>query len=32
MIKKMLNINGINRTVIAPVDESLANVLRGQRA
>lgn len=25
-----MNINGINRTVIAPADESLANVLRGQ--
>ena len=30
MIKKTLNINGINRTVVAASDESLANVLRGQ--
>jgi aldehyde oxidoreductase len=30
MIKKMINVNGISRTVIAPADESLANVLRGQ--
>jgi aldehyde oxidoreductase len=30
MIKRMININGINRTVIAPADESLANVLRNQ--
>jgi aldehyde oxidoreductase len=30
MIKRMINVNGINRTVIAPADESLANVLRGQ--
>ncbi len=30
MLKKTLKINGINRTVIAPPDESLANVLRRQ--
>jgi aldehyde oxidoreductase len=30
MIKKMINVNGISRMVIAPADESLANVLRGQ--
>ena len=30
MIKKTLKVNGINRTVIAASDESLANVLRGQ--
>ncbi|HMK65158.1 MAG TPA: (2Fe-2S)-binding protein, partial [Thermodesulfobacteriota bacterium] len=30
MIKKTINVNGINRTVIASADESLAQVLRGQ--
>ncbi|MGD9577392.1 MAG: molybdopterin-dependent aldehyde oxidoreductase [Syntrophorhabdus sp.] len=30
MIKKTINLNGVNRTVIAPADESLANVIRGQ--
>ena len=30
MVKKTLNLNGIQRTVVAPADESLANVLRGQ--
>ena len=30
MIKRMINVNGVSRTVIAPADESLANVLRGQ--
>lgn len=30
MVKKSLKINGITRTVIAPADESLANVLRRQ--
>ena len=30
MIKKTLKINGINRTIIAAADESLANVLRQQ--
>ncbi len=30
MIKKMMNVNGISRTVIVRADESLANVLRGQ--
>ncbi|MFH1058993.1 MAG: molybdopterin cofactor-binding domain-containing protein [Pseudomonadota bacterium] len=30
MIKKSLKINGITRTVIAPAEESLANVLRQQ--
>jgi aldehyde oxidoreductase len=30
MIKKMININGVNRMVIASSDDSLANVLRSQ--
>ncbi len=30
MLKKRLNVNGVNRMVIAPADESLANVLRKQ--
>jgi len=30
MIKKTINVNGVNRTVIAAADDSLANVLRGQ--
>lgn len=30
MIKRTININGVNQTVIAPADESLANVIRGQ--
>lgn len=30
MIKRTINVNGSNRTVIAQADESLANVLRGQ--
>ena len=30
MIKKTINVNGVNRTVVAAADESLANVLRGQ--
>ncbi len=30
MIKRMINVNGVSRTVIVPADESLANVLRGQ--
>ena len=30
MIKKMINVNGADVTVVAPADESLANVLRGQ--
>jgi aerobic-type carbon monoxide dehydrogenase small subunit (CoxS/CutS family) len=30
MIKKMLNVNGVNRMVIAASDNSLANVLRSQ--
>ncbi len=30
MIKKMININGTELAVVAPADETLANVLRGQ--
>jgi len=30
MIKRTVNVNGVNRIVIASADESLANVLRGQ--
>ncbi len=30
MLKKTLNVNGVARMVVAPSDESLANVLRGQ--
>ena len=30
MIKKMINVNGTDVVVVAPADESLANVLRGQ--
>jgi aldehyde oxidoreductase len=30
MVKKTININGVNRTIIAPADETLANVLREQ--
>ena len=30
MIKRMINVNGTSRTVIAAADESLANVLRQQ--
>lgn len=30
MIKKTIVVNGVNRTVIAAADDSLANVLRGQ--
>lgn len=30
MIKKMLNVNGVNRMVVAESDDSLANVLRSQ--
>jgi aldehyde oxidoreductase len=30
MIKKMINVNGVNRMVIASSDDSLANVLRSQ--
>ncbi|NLT21666.1 MAG: molybdopterin-dependent oxidoreductase [Syntrophorhabdus sp.] len=30
MIKKTINVNGVNRTIIAPADETLANVLREQ--
>ncbi len=30
MIKKVINVNGTDLTVVAPADESLANVLRGQ--
>jgi aldehyde oxidoreductase len=30
MIKKVINVNGTDAMVVAPADESLANVLRGQ--
>ena len=30
MIKKIIKVNGIDRTIVSPAEESLANVLRGQ--